>query len=66
LRFVPFRDAESGGHRQQMETMRKSMPKLARQSAWRLAPERNLKIIFALKTLNENGVEIEKWPSRPA
>jgi hypothetical protein len=26
----------------------------------------NLKLFFALQTLNENGVEVENQPSRPA
>ena len=28
--------------------------------------EKNLKLFFALQTLNENGIEVENQPSRPA
>jgi hypothetical protein len=37
-----------------------------RQALAARADEKNLKLFFALQTLNENGVEVENQPSHPA
>jgi hypothetical protein len=49
--------------------MQNSCSRVAKNSGTIIAAcagDKNLKLFFALQTLNENGVEVENQPSRPA
>jgi hypothetical protein len=49
--------------------MQNSCSRVAKNSGIAIAvcaSDKNLKLFFALQTLNENGVKVENQPSRPA